>query len=327
MSDLRRPAEFEAIDRVWVSAPHNAETWPGEGVLARAQAQFASFVGELERVVEVVDVASLGIETEDSWIRDYGPCFVIEDGELVMRDFGFNAWGRKYGDGLIDNAVPGLIAARCGMRRTIEPMVLEGGGIESDGQGVGMTTASCLFHPSRNPSMEREAIIEQVKVSLGFEALLILPGGDIEGDDTDGHVDNLARFLSPDCMAMSVAEPGHAAYGVTQANLEAIQACRRRDGRGYEVVELPVPEPIGFEYPGDSWSPARTLSLPASYANFLMANGVVFVPVFGQGGDEVACGRLESALGSSWRVVPVESQWLVVGQGGLHCLTQQQPRV
>lgn len=325
MSIIRRPAEFEPLERVWISAPHNRETWPGPEVLEKAQAQFGVFVTALNRVVDVVDVATLGIVTEDSWIRDYGPCFVIEDEQLIIRDFGFNAWGNKYGDGSVDHAVPEQIARSIGVTRTVESLVLEGGAIESDGQGTGMTTASCLFHPTRNPELNRETIIDHVTRSLGFKRLIILPGGDIEGDDTDGHIDNLARFLSPDIIAISTAEPGDPACETMKANARELSQHRRSDGQAYELVPLPVPNPIAFDYPGDAWTEARTISLPASYANFLMANGSVFVPTFGQASDDVACRRLEEALGSAWRVVAIRSEWLVVGQGGLHCLTQQQP--
>lgn len=327
MNQVRRPAEFEPIDRVWVSAPHNRETWPGERILELAQAQFEAFTQALSRVVDVVDVATLGIDTEDSWIRDYGPCFVEVDGKLAIRDFGFNAWGEKYGDGAIDTQVPAKIAKYMGVACESVAMVLEGGAMESDGQGTGMTTASCLFHESRNPQMDRERIKQIVCDTLGFDRLHVLPGGDIEGDDTDGHVDNLVRFLGPDVLAISLAEAHHPAYALTQSNWDAAGLLQSAAGGRYERVALPVPEGISFAYPGDQWTAARELALPASYANFLLANGTVFVPTFGQAADDVACRRLESAVGRGWRVEPVRSEWLVIGQGALHCLTQQQPRI
>ena len=251
--------------------------------------------------------------------------FITVGGELVIRDFLFNAWGNKYGTGELDNQVPAKLAHKLNIPRAAVAMVLEGGAIESDGKGTGMTTASCLFNDSRNPGLDRQIIIDTVKAALGFERLLVLPGGDIEGDDTDGHIDNLVRFLSPDILAVSKATVKNPAYAVTEANWDAAAKLQTRTGRPYQRVPLPVPDPIPFQYPGDRFTPPRKALLPASYANFVMANGSVFVPTFGQDNDDIACRRIDEATGKGWRVVPIPSEWLIVGQGGLHCLTQHQP--
>ena len=322
LSGTVRPAEWQPQTRVWVSPPHNEETWPGSGVLDRAQAQFGDFLDELSKVVEVADVGTHGIATEDSWIRDYGPLFVLCHGVKRIRAFGFNAWGCKYGTGELDAQTPAKIGRAMGFEVDAVPLVLEGGAIESDGRGTGMTTASCLYHPSRNPGKTHAQIEQTVCEALGFERLLVLPGGDVPGDDTDGHVDNLVRFLTPELLAVCRAEASQPAYAVTEANWAAAEAAG-----GYELLPLPVPEPVEFEYPGDRWTPARRELLPASHANFLMCNGAVFVPVFGQPSDDVACQRLDDALGPAWRIVPVRSEWLVVGQGVVHCLTQQECEV
>lgn len=315
---------------MWVSPPANAETWPG--CLDEARAAFAYFVEQLQRYTPVRDVAELGIETEDAWIRDYGPMFVIDGGQPVIVDFGYNAWGEKYGDGKIDNRVPRLLAEALGLSCMTVDLVLEGGGIECDGQGVGLTTASCLFHPSRNGDMPRQQVADTVCKALGFSTLHMLPGGDLPGDDTDGHIDNIARFLSPTQIVM--ADPAAArAAGVDETvaamlerNLTAARELRTLEGEAYDLLLLPVPEPIHFDYPGDRWTPARRETLPTSYINFLVSNGALFLPVFGQSADDVAIRCLEAA-GLGLDIVPIPSRTLLVGQGGLHCLTQQQPAV
>ncbi len=341
----RMPAEWEPVECVWVVPPHNPETWPG--CFEAAQAQHADWVDAMRPYVEVRTPGSLGIETDDSWIRDFGPIFVVrgQAGEpetaaaqqlapspLAAHDFRFNAWGAKYeGQRHRDDVVPQHLADKLGFPLWVHDFVLEGGSIEVNGRGTVMTTRQCLFNANRNPWAGPEAIEQVLHDTLGTRHVVWLPGG-IEGDDTDGHIDDVARFVNPQTVAVVVAPRGHADHAVTQRNFEALQQARDQDGQPLNIVGLPTPEPVIYDFPepppgvdpGDD--PVGRQPVPASYANFLIANDAVFVPVFDQASDDIACGVLEKVLpGRS--VVPVRAEHLVVGLGALHCLSMQQPRV
>ncbi|MEM9415497.1 MAG: agmatine deiminase family protein [Planctomycetota bacterium] len=348
----RMPAEWEPCACVWVVPPHNPETWPG--CLDAAQAQHADWVDAMRPYVEVRTPGSLGIDTDDSWIRDFGPLFVVKgegdgDGDwdgprdlspladapspLAAHDFRFNAWGAKYeGARDRDDVVPQHLADKLGFPLWVHDFVLEGGSIEVNGQGTVMTTQQCLFNANRNPWATPEAIEQTLHDALGTRHVVWLPGG-IAGDDTDGHIDDVARFVNATTVAVVVAPEGHADYAVTQRNLKALQQATDQDGVALNIVGLPTPDPILYDYPapppGVAPMPGDPVGLhpvPASYANFLIANDAVFVPVFGQASDDIACGVLEKVLpGRS--IVPVRAEHLVVGLGALHCLSMQQPAV
>lgn len=323
----RCPAEFEPVDCVWVVPPHNPETWPG--CFEAAQAQHADWVDLMRPHVEVKTPGSLGIDTNDSWIRDFGPIFVVSEQEksLAAHDFGFNSWGAKYESiRPLDDVVPQHLANKLGLPLWVHDFVLEGGSIDVNGKGTVMTTQQCLFNANRNP-WATAAIIEQtLHDALGTTHVIWLPGG-IAGDDTDGHIDDVARFVSPECVAVVYAPEGHPDRAVTQRNLQALQQAKDQNGQPLHIVGLPVPEPIIYDFPElPSVEKPGPAPVPASYANFLIANDAVFVPVFNQATDEVACGVLEKVLpGRS--IVPVPAEHLVVGLGALHCLSMQQPAV
>ncbi len=305
---------------VWVSPPKNAETWPG--CLDEAQREFSNWVSLLRRAVAVRTTDELGIQTDDAWIRDFGPVFVVRDtgddaAAIACHDFHFNTWGGKYEVRSRDDVVPQHIARDLDIPIWVHDFVLEGGSIDVNGLGTVMTTEQCLLNPNRNPGMTRAQIEAKLHETLGARHVIWLPGG-IRGDDTDGHIDDVARFVSPDTVVAVSAEIGHPDYEVTQKNLQALRQARDQDGRALRVVELPVPDPIYYDYP-DGRGP-----VPASYANFLIANGHVFVPTFGQPADDGAIGVLAGAV-AGFSVVPVPARWLVVGLGALHCLSQQQP--
>lgn len=355
----RMPAEWESAECVWAVPPHNPETWPG--CLEAAQAQHADWVDLMRPYVEVRTPGSLGIDTDDSWIRDFGPVFVVREqkrgresfpttpqhapqltpqkktpdpffADLAAHDFRFNAWGAKYeGERHRDDVVPQHLAAKLGFPLWVHDFVLEGGSIDVNGVGAVMTTQQCLFNANRNPWATPEAIEQTLHNTLGTRHIVWLPGG-IDGDDTDGHIDDVARFVNETTVAVVVAPEGHADYAVTQRNLAALQQAKDQAGEALNIVGLPTPEPILYDYPapppgidpGDD--PVGLQPVPASYANFLIANDAVFVPVFGQAGDDIACGVLEKVLPGR-TVVPVRAEHLVVGLGALHCLSMQQPRV
>lgn len=317
----RMPAEFEPMSCVWLAPPKNEDTWPG--CLAEAQREFAGWVESMRKVVTVRTTDELGVATNDSWIRDFGPIFVVRDSDdregrsLACHDFHFNTWGGKYEIRDKDDVVPQHIARSLGVPIWVHDFVLEGGSIEVNGAGTVMTTEQCLLNPNRNPDMTRTQIEARLHEALGTRHVIWLPGG-IEGDDTDGHIDDVARFVSNDSVVAVAAPPGHPDYEVSRRNLTALRGAVDQDGRSLEVVELPVPEPIYYDYP-DGRGP-----VPASYANFLIVNGHVFVPTFGQASDEQALRVLADAM-PEYQVVPVSAKWLVVGLGALHCLSQQQP--
>ncbi len=306
----RWPAEWEPLEAVWVVPPHNQETWPG--CLPEARAQHAAWRDAMAEVVKVRTTDELGIPTNDSWIRDFGPLFVHDAaGRVVIQDFRFNGWGGKYETRAHDDAVTARLGEALGLPVIRQERVLEGGALDTDGRGTLLTTTDCLLNPSRNGGRERgemEALLHQ---TLGIDRVIWL-NADLPGDDTDGHIDNAARFVAP---GLVVVHPAIDATPLTEAGLEVI----RLPG-----ALLPGGEPVFYDYPADRFGEGGRKPLPMSYANFLIANGRVFVPVFGLASDEVALRVLDEAM-PGHDPVPVRSEHLVVGLGALHCLSMQQP--
>ena len=337
------PAEWEPMSAIWLVRPFNPETWPG--CLDEAQEQWDAFANALREVVSVRTTQDLQVTTIDSWIRDFGPIFVTRKSpgsqvsrpespgdaglpDLAAHDFRFNGWGGKYEDRTLDDVVPQEIARRDGFPLWLHDFVLEGGSIEVNGAGTLMTTEQCLLNPNRNPHLSRDDIERRVHDALGTTHTIWLPGG-IVGDDTDGHIDDIARFTAPDRIVAIAPPKGHADYDVLSRNLEALQSARDQDGRKITVIPLPAPDPIQYCFPADRFGPGGTNPVPASYANFLIANGVAFVPVFNQKRDDEAIRVLEQAFAGTpvKRIVPLRADHLVVGLGSFHCLSQQQPKV
>ncbi|PCC70764.1 agmatine deiminase [Nannocystis exedens] len=320
----RMPAEWEPLSSIWLARPHNPTTWPG--CLAEAQAQHADFAAAVRRFVPVRMLGeSISIATDDAWIRDYGPIFVKRksDGALALHDFHFNNWGGKYGDCANDDVVPQKVALLLSMPVWIHDFVLEGGSIEVNGVGTVMTSESCLFHPGRNANLGRADIERELHAALGTTHAIWLPAG-IAGDDTDGHIDDLARFVAADTIAAVRAPQGHPDHEVLERNWEALTQARDQNGQKLQLVELPAPAPIFWDFPPEDDWPGGVRQVPASYANFLFANRAVLVPTFEQPTDEQAL-KIFEQLFPDRVVVPVPAKYLVVGLGSLHCLSQQQP--
>jgi agmatine deiminase len=334
----RMPAEWEPHEATWLSWPHNLDSWPG--VFAGVEPAMASFVGALAECEPVYinvldaeheshvrklleDVAPperlrfYRFPTNDAWARDHGAIFVTRPAESEPRlavDFDYNAWGGKYPPFDLDRKIGRLMAEALNVPRFAQPgIVLEGGSIEVNGLGALLTTEQCLLNPNRNPTLRRADIERVLRDALGVTQIVWLGDG-IEGDDTDGHIDDITRFVTPNAV-VTVMEPNR-----RDPNHEPLEANRRRladvriGGRPLDVVELPMPEP---QYLEDQ-------RLPASYANFYIANGAVLVPTFGCLQDAAACSILEGCF-EGRRVVPVDCRVLVAGLGTLHCLTQQVP--
>jgi agmatine deiminase len=256
--------------------------------------------------------------TDDAWCRDHGPIFLQRehDGrreELVL-DWGFNAWGGKYPPFDLDDAVPTRIAGELGLPVVAPGIVLEGGSIEVNGAGTLLTTEQCLLNPNRNPTLGKQEIEGYLREYLGVRKILWLGDG-IEGDDTDGHVDDLTRFVDPGTVVTAVEDdPRDANCAPLRDNLERLRGMTDQDGRPLRIVELPMPPALYHE----------GRRLPASYANFYIANGVVVMPGYDAARDAAARAVLER-LFPGRRVATIDCTDLVWGLGAVHCVTQQWP--
>jgi agmatine deiminase len=334
----RMPAEWAPHDATWLSWPHNRDTWPGQfDRVEPAMVEVAAALAASEALrVNVLDeahgrhVAKLlasrvpperlhlhVLPTNDAWIRDHGAIFVTRESgpdPLLALDFDYNAWGGKYPPFDRDREIARGMAEALGVPRRAFDAILEGGSIDVNGAGVLLTTEQCLLNPNRNPGLDRAEIEQLLAATLGVEQIIWLGDG-IIGDDTDGHVDDLTRFVAEDTV-VTVIEPraGDPNHAPLAANRERLAGVRLRDSRPLRVIELPMPEPV---VNGDE-------RLPASYANFYVANEAVLLPVFGCAADGEAREILAGCFPGR-RIVPVDCRVLVAGLGAIHCLTQQVP--
>jgi agmatine deiminase len=342
----RLPAEWEPHAATWLAWPHRRATWLGDftaipAAYARVARQIAAFepvrivgsgdvLADARRHLEgVAHVEFIDIHTNDSWVRDTGPVFVRRrrntDSGAAARDVGneiaavtwdWNAWGGKYPPWDADARVAGTIAARLGLAAFAPGVVLEGGAIETDGAGTLLANERCVVDPKRNPGLDRGAMERILREWLGVERILWV-GGELAGDDTDGHIDQLARFVAPGRVVAARQpdrlDPNHAPLA---ANLARLEAFRDAAGRRLEVMPIDIPPRFCFQ----------GTQLPASHLNFYVGNGFVGVPVFGAATDEAALGVLECCFPGR-RVVPVDCREIVRGRGGLHCITRDEPSV
>ncbi len=254
----------------------------------------------------------------DVWCRDHGPIFVKHEstGEVAVTDWEFNAWGGKFPPWDQDNAIPEKVAAALGKRLFKGGMILEGGAIEINGAGQLLTTEAVLLNPNRNPDLSRGEIEQHLRAGLGVSEILWLRQG-IAGDDTDGHIDDLARFIDPQTI-LACIDTGEANKQILGENLSRLRAFTGPNGRAFDVVEIPLPE--ACEVPG--W---RLPVLPASYVNFLIVNGGVLVPTFRQQkNDDRALGMIRE-LFPDREITGIDCLDLVEEGGTLHCISQQQP--
>jgi len=274
---------------------------------------------EAMAVLEGLDhsrVSFYRVPTNEPWCRDHGPIFLTgkEEPRLAVVDWDYNAWGGKYPPFDLDEVVPTRIGEILGAPVFCPGMVLEGGSIEVNGEGALLTTESCLLNQNRNPQLTRDQIEQRLRDFLGVGEILWLARG-TEGDDTDGHIDNLARFVSTGVVLAAVEKDRESAnYEPLQENLRRLRATRVR-GKALEIFELPMSRRIERE----------DLVLPASYANFYIANSCVLVPTFADPNDERALGVIARFFpGRS--VIGIDCRELIWGLGAFHCLTQQQPK-
>jgi agmatine deiminase len=339
----RMPAEWTRHEAVWLSWPvRDPRHWGG----AKAEMMDAKF-GEIAAAIsrsEVVRInANRGDEARiraaceraravperveifdhphnDVWCRDHGPIFVKDEsaGALAVTDWGFNAWGGKFPPWDLDDAIPRTVAASLGLPVFPGGMILEGGAIEVNGAGQLLTTEAVLLNPNRNPHMSRLEIEARLREVLGMREILWLASG-IEGDDTDGHIDDIARFVD-DSTVVACHEPdgGSPNYAVLDENLGRLRGFHDGNGRPFEVVPIHLPE--ACEVPG--W---RLPVLPASYVNFLILNEAVLVPTFRQAKNDDRALAMLRELFPGRRIEGIDCLDLVEEGGTLHCISQQQP--
>lgn len=336
------PAEWHRHSGTWLTWPKDPLTWPDRvPQVEQIYLQMMAALAPHERVNLLVDdenteesvrkrctfheqqnISFHRIPTVDSWIRDYGPNFLVNDkGELAYNDFIFNAWGNKYEELKRDNAIPSRLEPLLRIPRFEPGIVLEGGAIDVNGAGCVLTTEQCLLNPNRNPQLSRTQIEQHLKDYLGVAKVLWLKEG-IVGDDTDGHIDDIARFVSAETIVCAVEDdPSDANYEILQDNLSRLKEMTDVRGNRLRIVTLPMP---GFVAGSQNATDRNLERLPASYANFYIANEVVLAPVFGHANDERAVNILQTLFGHR-RIVPINCEPLVWGMGTIHCVTQQQP--
>ncbi len=338
------PAEFETHEATWLSWPHNPETWPGRlkfippiwvqmikplhvhemvHICVNDQAMEADLRAILKRHDIGHNVTLHQIPTNDAWARDHNGIFVTqtatgksEHAPLRIIDWIFNSWGKKYGPWDLDDVVPQKAAQYLNIPCDQPGIVLEGGSIDVNGRGTLLTTEQCLLNKNRNPHLTREQIEGYLKDYLGVTNILWLGDG-IVGDDTDGHVDDITRFVNPTTVVTAVEEdPADENYKALDENLKRLKTMKDQDGRLLDVVTIPMPGPVSYD----------GQRLPASYANFYIANGVVLVPTYNHANDGRAIATLQK-LFPTRRVIGIPCTEMVWGLGAIHCVTQQQPKV
>ncbi|WP_129140101.1 agmatine deiminase family protein [Modicisalibacter coralii] len=256
---------------------------------------------------------------DDTWARDHGPIGVERDGTVVLLDYRFTGWGGKF-PAEHDDALTRRLAEAGAFAAPVEAreLVLEGGAIETDGQGTLLTTEACLLNPNRNPSFDRAAIESRLAADFGVDRVLWLTHGHLEGDDTDSHIDTLARFCDPQTIAyVRCDDPADPHYPALTAMEREIQALRQPDGTPYRLVPLPWPRPC--------FDPDDGHRLPATYANFLIIDGAVLVPTYADPADARALAALAEAFPDR-EIVPIDCRSVIRQHGSLHCLTMQLPR-
>jgi agmatine deiminase len=318
------PAESEPHERTLMGWPCRRELWGAEMAQARADyATVANAIAAFEPVTMIANpgpdaadaraALSGGVEVvelplDDSWLRDCGPIYVYDGGSRVAVHFRFNAWGEKFPPWDRDAAVGGLIAAQLGDPVVGAPIVLEGGSILSNGEGVLLTTEQCLLSPNRNPSLSRAQIEEELIRYLGVSRIVWLGDGLVEDRDTDGHVDLIAAFADASEVLLQTVEPSNPNYSRCEENRARLEAA------GFEVVELP-------------FLPYREVAgetVAVGYLNLYVCNRGVIVPVCGADSDSEALEIISRAFAGR-EVVPVPGAVLAFGGGGPHCITQQVP--
>ncbi|MEZ9850326.1 agmatine deiminase [Vibrio breoganii] len=345
------PAEFEAIGEVWLAWPDRRDNWRDNALPAQKTfARIANAISEVVPVKMAVNQAQLpqarellkpeielfDIPFNDAWMRDIGPTIVVNaEGDRRGISWKFNAWGGEYNglydDWSHDDLVASSVCDAIGLDHYNAPFVLEGGAIHSDGEGTLYTTEECLLSPGRNPELSRQQIEDKLQQYLGIEKVIWVPNG-LFNDETDGHVDNLLHVIAPGKVVLSwTDDPQDPQYALSREAEKSLHSQRDAKGREIEIIRLPTPGPLFYkeeEASGIEASEGMTREagerLSASYANFLMVNEHIFLPLLDESTDEIAIDILQRAL-PNYRIVGIPSREVLLGGGNIHCITQQIP--
>ena len=334
------PAEWAKHEATWLSWPHKEASWPGKletiytpycqfikAVAAGEKVRInindeetrAFAIAELEKVgANLANVEFYFNATNDAWCRDHGPAFLLSKDQKAKAvvDWGYNAWGGKYPPYDLDDVVPTKIAGHFNLKLYTPDIVMEGGSVEFNGAGTILTTTACLLNDNRNPHLSKTEIENYLLEYYGAEQILWLGDG-IVGDDTDGHIDDITRFVNENTVLTVVeSNPLDENYLLLQENLNTLQELRLPNGEPLNIIKLPMPSPVIHE----------DTRLPASYANFYIANEVVVVPTFRDVNDSIALEIIQKAFPDR-SVIGIDSTDIIWGLGSFHCLSQQEPAV
>lgn len=335
------PAEFAPHTSTWLSWPHKEASWPGKiESIFPIYAQFVKLVAEGEVVnINVADESlkqkALGHltkaganlsqikfhlhPTNDAWCRDHGPAFLINPKAKIKKvivDWGYNAWGDKYPPYDLDDVIPTLVGKQLGLPVYHPGIVMEGGSVDFNGKGTVLTTTSCLLNKNRNPKLSQAQIEKYLTDFYGVTNILWLGDG-IIGDDTDGHIDDLTRFVNEDTVVTVVeSNKSDENYKPLKENLEKLAKLKLENGRSINIVELPMPGALQYE----------GQRLPASYANFYISNNYIVTPVFRDKNDDKALAILQKCFPTR-KVVGLDSTDIIWGLGAFHCLSHEEPSV
>lgn len=337
------PAEFHPHTATWLSWPHKKASWPGKiesiyPVYARFIKEIAAgelvhinVVNEAMKYKVIIELQQVNCSltnicfhlhpTNDAWCRDHGPAFLINPNaakyKKVIVDWGYNAWGDKYPPYDRDDVIPTLIANHYGLPVFNPGIVMEGGSVDFNGKGTVLTTTSCLLNPNRNPHLSQKQIEEYLMNFYGVTNILWLGDG-IVGDDTDGHIDDITRFVNEDTVVTVVeANKQDENYEPLQENLKLLKQMRLENGKQLNVIEIPMPHAVEYD----------DMRLPASYANFYIANAAVVVPIYRDNeNDQKALDILTNCFPDR-KVIGLDSTDIIWGLGSFHCLSQQEPAV
>ncbi len=330
------PAEWVPHEATWLSWPHKEASWPGKiETIYRPYCAFIKAIAKGEKVrinvkdeemrqfaIQKLEEAGADLsqitfffhETNDAWCRDHGPAFVIKGDQKAVVDWGYNAWGGKYPPYDLDDVIPTRIAQHFDLPLFLPGIVMEGGAVEFNGAGTVLTTTACLLNENRNPHLTKEEIETYLLNYYGQKQVLWLGEG-IVGDDTDGHIDDITRFVNEDTVLTVLEDnPEDENYEILQENFRQLQKMHLWDGRPLRILTLPMPAPVIYE----------DTRLPASYANFYISNAAVIVPTFRDPNDAIALDIIGKAYPDR-EVIGIDSVDIIWGLGSFHCLSQQEP--
>lgn len=339
------PAEFAIQEAMWLSWIHKEASWPGKlNTVYNSYCKFILTVAshqkvcinvadanmknfalmELQKVSHLFNSSALSnvhfyyFPTNDAWCRDHGPAFLLNknNSQKAIVDWNYNAWGGKYPPYDLDDVIPTHIAKELNLPVYEPGIVMEGGSVEFNGKGTLLTTKACLLNPNRNPHLNQNEIEKFLYEYYGVENILWLGDG-IIGDDTDGHIDDITRFVSEDTVITAIEENKQDEnYSILQQNLETLKTFRLENGKPLNIVEIPMPTPVVYE----------DQQLPASYANFYISNEAVIVPTFRDTKNDTKAIDILQSCFKTRKIVGIDSTDLIWGLGSFHCLSQQEPK-